>query len=127
VSVAFDHKQGPILIKAEVSGPLGSANVELLLDTGGTSSLISSTILITLGYDPDASTDRVQVTMGGGIIVCPRVAVNRLTAIGQHRIGFPVLAHALPSGAGVDGLLGSEFLRGHRLKLDFRSGSITLA
>jgi predicted aspartyl protease len=127
VSVLFDHKQGPVRVKAEISGPLGIANVELLLDTGATSSLVNSTILTSLGYDLDSSTDRVRVTMGGGIVVCPRVVLTRLTAIDQHRVGFPVLAHALPSEAGVDGLLGLDFLRNQVLTLDFRGGLITLA
>ena len=45
----------------------------------------------------------------------------------MHRIGFPLLAKALPPEAGVDGLLGLDFLRGHVLTLDFRTGVLTLA
>jgi hypothetical protein len=33
----------------------------------------------------------------------------------------------LPPGAGVDGLLGLDFLRGQSLTIDFRSGEITLS
>ena len=33
----------------------------------------------------------------------------------------------IPADAGVDGLLGLDFLRGHVLTLDFRGGIITLA
>src|SRR5689334_8049404 len=112
MSFPFDPNYGPILVKGEISGPFGAANLELLLDTGATTSLIRSTILISLGYDPDASPDRVPVTMGGGATICPRVVLNRLTALGRHRIGFPVLSYALPPGTGVDGLLGLDFLRG---------------
>ena len=89
--------------------------------------LIRSTILTSVGYDPDASPDRVRVTMGGGTTVCPRVVLNRLTALGQHRIGFPVLSHTLPPDAGVAGLLGLDFLRGAILTVDFRNGRISLA
>jgi predicted aspartyl protease len=126
MSFPFDPSQGPIFVRGEVSGPLGAANLQLLLDTGATTSLIRATILTTLGYDPDASTDRVQVTMGGGATIAPRVVVTRLMALGQHRIGFPVLSLALPPDAGVDGLLGLDFFRGQLLTLDFRGGVITL-
>jgi hypothetical protein len=127
MSFPFDPSQGPVLVKGEISGPTGAANVELLLDTGATASLIRSTVLTSVGYDPDASPDRVQVTMGGGTTTCPRVVLNRLTALGQHRPGFPVLSHALPPEARVDGLLGLDFLRGAVLTVDFRNGRISLA
>ena len=50
----------------------------------------------------------------------------KISALGQDRIDFPVLAHTLPPGAGVDGLLGLDFFRGQFLTLDFRTGQITL-
>ncbi len=71
--------------------------------------------------------DRVQVTMGGGTTTVPRVMLNRLTALGKHRIGLIVTSYALPPGTGVHGLLGLDFLRGHVLTLDFRGGLISLA
>jgi hypothetical protein len=80
-----------------------------------------------VGYDPDASPDQVQVTTSNGIVSVPRIVLNRLTVLGQHRIGFSVLAHALPPHAGVHGLLGLDFCRGHLLTLDFRGGLISLS
>ncbi len=109
-----------------LSGPLGQADLRLILDTGATSSLIRSTILIAVGYDPDASPNRVQVAMGGGIQLVPRVVLNRLSALGQHRLGFPVLSHSILPAAGIDGLLGLDFLRGTILTVDFRAAQITL-
>lgn len=49
-----------------------------------------------------------------------------ITALGQERTGFPVLCHTLPASAGVDGLLGLDFLRGQTLTVDLRSGMVTL-
>jgi hypothetical protein len=34
--------------------------------------------------------------------------------------------HTLPPSAGVDGLLGLDFLRGMRFTADFRAGALTL-
>jgi predicted aspartyl protease len=127
VTAPFDATQGPIYVEAEVSGPTGRSSLRLLLDTGATTSLIDPIMLIAVGYDPDSSTDQVQVTMGGGSASVLRVVLNRLTALGQHRIGFSVLSHPLPPDAGVDGLLGLDFFRGSILTLDFRVGLITLS
>jgi hypothetical protein len=127
MSFPFDPIQGPIYVEAEVSGPTGRSNLRLLLDTGATTSLIDPTMLVAVGYDPSASADRVLVTMGGGVESIPRLILTRLTALGQHRFGFPALAHSLPPDAGVDGLLGLDFLRGQLLTLDFRGGLISLA
>jgi hypothetical protein len=51
----------------------------------------------------------------------------RIVALGQERASFPVLAHTLPPSAGIDGLLGLDYLRGQTLTVDFRSGTITLS
>jgi hypothetical protein len=127
VKFPFDPNQGPIYVEAEVSGPTGRSDLRLLLDPGATITLIDSDILIGVGYDPRASPDSVQVTMANGVVSVPRVVLNRLTALGQHKIGFSVLVHALPPNAGVHGLLGLDFCRGHLLILDFRAGLISLS
>ena len=125
MSFLFNSSTGPIAIDASLSGPLGQADLRLILDTGATTSLIRSPILIAVGYDPDASPDRVQVAMGGGIQLISRVVLNRLSALGQHRLGFPVLSPSILPAAGIDGLLGLDFLRGTILTIDFRAGRIT--
>ena len=88
MSYPFDPNRGPVIAKSEISGPLGQANLQLVLDTGATNSLIRDAILTTLGYDPGASTDRVRVAMGNGVEVVPRVVLTRLTSLGLHRIAM---------------------------------------
>jgi hypothetical protein len=53
--------------------------------------------------------------------------LQRLTALGRERLGFPVLGHTLPPSAGVDGLLGVDFFRGLVLTIDFGAGQVHLA
>ncbi len=83
--------------------------------------------LIAIGYDPSLSPDRVQVTTGSGVEYAPRVNITRFRALGQERMAFPVLSHTLPPSAGIDGLLGLDFLRGQRLEIDFVRGLISVA
>ena len=111
---------------AEITGPAGSVVLKLVLDTGATTSLINVTTLLSLGFDPDQSTQRTSMATGSTVAVVPLVILTRLSALGQHRFGFPVIAHALPASTAVDGLLGLDFLRGQVLTIDFRAGQITL-
>ena len=84
-------------------------------------------MLVGVGYDPALAPTRVQVTTGSGVEYVPRVTLNHILALGQERVDFSVLGHTLPPSAGVDGLLGLDFLRGQNLTVDFRAGRVNLA
>jgi len=124
---AFSPGSGPIHVAAEVTGPAGSLVLRFILDTGATKSLINASKLIVLGFDLGQSGKTMTVLTGSSVEVVPLVLLTRLSALGQHRIGFPVLAHALPTASAVDGLLGLDFLRNQVLTIDFRAGHISLA
>jgi predicted aspartyl protease len=96
------------------------------LDTGATSTLVNASPLVAIGYDPAIAATRVEVTTGSGVEFAARINLSKLTALDRQRLDFPVLAHTLPPSAGVDGLLGLDFLRGLRLTVDFSNGRIAL-
>jgi predicted aspartyl protease len=127
MSFHFNPKRGLVIVRCDVRGPLGSAILRLALDTGATNTLISTGLLMTIGCDPAASLERVEVTTGSGVEFAPKVKLVQLDALGYTRADFPVLAHTLPPSARIDGLLGLDFLRGQSLTLDFRIGEIMLA
>jgi predicted aspartyl protease len=122
----FQPGRGPILVEAEATGPARSTNLKLVLDTGATTSLVKQSALIYLGIDPTQSPGRVQMTTGSAVESVPLVVLTRLSALGQHRFGFSVIAHTLPKSSAVDGLLGLDDLRNLALTVDFRAGLITL-
>jgi hypothetical protein len=126
VSFSFDPQDGLIIVRAELWGPVGSAVLRLALDTGATSTMANVGMLVALGYDPALVPDRLQVTTGSGIEFVPRLPLLKIMALGQERTDLPVLAHTLPPSAGVDGLLGLDFLRGTQLILNFRKGQVSL-
>ncbi|HZO90080.1 MAG TPA: retropepsin-like aspartic protease [Chthonomonadaceae bacterium] len=123
----FNPHRGPIVIQAELWGPGGNGVLQLAVDTGATSTIINTARLMQLGYDPALAPQRVQVTTVSGVVYVPRLALDKIAALGQERISFPVLCHTLPPSAAIDGLLGLDFFRGQTLTIDFRSGQITLA
>lgn len=126
MSPVFDPHEGLTIVHAEIVGISGTAILRLALDTGATTTLINSGMLVSIGYDPALSSDRVQITTGSGVEFVPRLIVKRLIALGSEQTDFSVLCHTLPPSAGVDGLLGLDFLRGNMLRVDFKEGAITL-
>ena len=127
MSFRFEAGQGLIIVPAELWGPAGSAVLRLALDTGATRTLINVGLLVALGYDPALESDRIQVTTGSGVEFAPNVRLKKIVSLGQERTDFAVLAHTLPPSAGVDGLLGLDFMRDKRLTVDFGAGTLTLA
>jgi predicted aspartyl protease len=126
MSIPFNAQHGLIIIQAAVDGPSGSAVLRLALDTGATRTVINIGMLVALGYDPALAPERIQVTTGSGVEFVPRVSVHKIVALGQERTSFLVLGHTLPPSAGIDGVLGLDFMRGQTLTVDFRTGTITL-
>jgi len=86
--------------------------VRLAVDTGATRTLISTSLLVAIGYDLALIQDRSEMITGSGIEYVPRVTINRLTALGVSRFGMPIIGHTLPPSVKIDGLLGRRFLRG---------------
>ncbi len=126
MSESFRASHGLILVNAELFGPSGSAVLRLALDTGATKTMINTEHLQAIGYDPSSESDRVRVTTGSGIELAPVISLQRIKAVRQERIELPVLAHTLPPTAGIDGLLGLDFLRDRRLVIDFKLGKLSL-
>jgi predicted aspartyl protease len=115
-----------VIVRTEVWGPAGSAVLRLALDLGATATVINVAPMVAIGYDPALAPHRTQITTGSGIEFAPCITVGRLKALGRVRRRMPVLCHTLPASAGVDGLLGLDFVRRRRLTVDFRRARLTL-
>jgi predicted aspartyl protease len=127
LSEPFDPKGHAIVLTARLTGPRGAVHAALALDTGATTTFINTELLVAVGYDPSQADSHVFITTAAGIQYVPKVVVARIEALGRRCEGLAVVAGSLPPSAGVDGLLGLDFLRGKRLAIDFRKGAITLS
>ena len=123
---SFDARSGLIVIPAKVYGQEQDVVIRLALDTGATSSVVSTSIVVFLGYDPVSVPDRVEITTGSGVEYCASITLRRIEALDRALDEFSILCHTLPPSAGVDGLLGLDFFRGCYLGIDFRMGEIIL-
>jgi len=127
MSVSFDANSGLVIVPVQLTGPSGLAILRLALDSGATRTLINTSLLVAVGYDPAASPDRTEVTTGSGVESAALVVTQRIFTLGRERTQFPVLAHTLPPSAGVDGVLGLDYPRGSVLTIDFIRGRVDLS
>ena len=127
MSVRFDPHDRLVVVGAKIWGPLGSANIQLAVDTGATATIIRASRLELVGYDPTSATSHTRVAMGAGVERVPTIVLERIEALEQERTEMNVLCHTLPPGVIVDGLLGLGFFRGLSLQIDFRAGWIDLS
>lgn len=99
--------------------------MRLAVDTGASFTLLSPAVLSSVGAHPLAGRGLRIASVSG--LVAPSISeLSWLGCLGHRRDAFPVLAHALPPAARIDGLLGLDFLRDHRLTIDFASDTIEL-
>ena len=124
---SFNGSRGPIIVSASASGSEDSREFRLILDTGATTTTLEAKLLVYLGYDPDSSLETAQVVTTDSIVTRRVVRLNRLSALGRHRLGIPVVSQSFPEAAQIDGVLGLDFFRESLLSIDFRNGQLTLA
>src|SRR5437868_5025689 len=97
----FDPLDDLIVVRADVEGPNGLVfGVRLALDTGASNSMISVDALLAAGYDPTAAPTTIPIITASGYENAPRLPIRSLTALGQTRSNFDVLAFTPPPGAG---------------------------
>lgn len=94
--------------------------VSLLIDSGATYTIVSWATLVSLNLDPAGSTIRKQIVTANGLVLMPEVLIERVDALGQRVAQLPVLAHTIPLGSKVGGVLGMNFLRQFEIKLNFK-------
>ena len=115
-----------LLTKAAVSGSAGVKVVRLLVDTGSVYTILPVEVLESVGCSPAASTTHVRLITGSGYLIAPKVQVSWFQCLGQKVEQMAVVAHTLPFGSLVDGLLGMDFLRPLSAKLLIAEGVIEI-
>jgi hypothetical protein len=81
-------------------------------------------LLLIAGYELQHAQRIVQLETARGPVEAYVLVVKRLVALGVEKIEFEICAYDFLSNrifTEIDGVLGLDFLRGHRLTLDFRN------
>lgn len=123
---AFDPDDKLIIIYVQVFGPLGDVECRFALDCAATTTLIVPGVLDTLGYSPLTGETISTVTSAIGIEPGYLRRVSRFCALGFEHTDFQVNASDLHDDAGIDGLLGLNFLRNYNYEVRSKEGVIRL-
>jgi aspartyl protease family protein len=115
-----------LLVRAFVEGEMAKAYPRLLLDTGSAYTLVSKEILESIGCSPAFPIRTQRIITGSGYEIVPVVRVKRFHCIGNLLEDFEILAHTLPFGAFVDGLIGMDFLSKFEIEIRVSSGEILI-
>jgi predicted aspartyl protease len=126
VRTPFKLDAGYIGIYARFRGPGGEVDGHLALDTGAARTLVHPDLLARIGYGVSLSDQSITLITGSGTHRVAIVPIASVEALGASRTDLQVICHALPASAGVDGVLGLDFMRDQCLSIDFRNGWITL-
>jgi len=97
----------PALVTGEESHRLG---LKLLLDTEASMTTLPEDALLKLGYAPAEAKDKRRVATGSSVEDLPVLTVKSMTVLEHTVTDLDVLCLDLPARAGVDGLLGMNFL-----------------
>ena len=98
--------------------------INLLVDTGSTYTILPSEVLESVGLSPAESKDHQRIATGSGYIIAPVVRVRQLSTLGKQFHRLAVIAHTLPFGGPIDGLLGMDLLVRLRAKIIVSAATI---
>lgn len=115
----FDPHDDLIIVKARVFGRHGNRPLLLALDTAASLTHISSDIIHELAYSPAEGEAITSVRSAIGKESGLHPAREALRVVGLGFDDFLIHVHDLPSGYGIDGLLGLSFLK--RFNYEIRS------
>ena len=115
----------PPVVPIRVTGPLGSKDLDALLDTGATYCILSPEDAEDLGYAPTQAS-QVRVATAGGLLVLPRLTLAAVEVLGLRRAHVLTLVRDL-SDSGLEAIIGWSFLDQFRLTIDARHKHLTLA
>lgn len=115
-----------LMLKCFIEGIEGKAYPRLLLDTGSAYTIISQEILENIGCSPITARKRQRIITGSGYEIVPVVSVNRFHCLGKIIENCEILAHTLPFGTYVDGLLGMDFMNRFELEIKISTGEVVI-
>ncbi len=107
-----------------MTGPGSTKVINLLVDTGSTYTILPVEVLESIGVSPAESAEHERIATGSGYVIAPKVRVTSLSTLGKKFRRVVVIAHTLPFGGPIDGLLGMDILLRLKTKISIAKGII---
>jgi hypothetical protein len=124
--VRFKPRDKLIIIRVRIFGPLGDARCRFALDTAASTTLVVPGVLDSLGYSPLTGEETSSVVSAVAIEPGYLRRVTRFHALGFEHENFQVNASDLHEKAGIDGLLGLNFLHEYNYEVRSKEGVIRI-
>lgn len=115
-----------LITKAAIAGPDSIKILSLLVDTGSSYTIIPAEALESCGCSPVEAMKHLRIVTGSGFIVAPVVQLNWLSTFGVKIDNFNVVAHTLPFSGPIDGLLGIDFLKLIKARIDIENSIVEI-
>ena len=115
-----------IIVFVRIFGPLGDRRCRFALDTAATTTLVVPGIVDALGYSPLTADEVSDVVSAVAIEPGYLRRVTRFQALGFEHQNFQVNASDLHEEAGIDGLLGLNFLSSYNYEIRSKEGVIRI-
>ena len=113
-----------ITVKATING---TTDVELILDTGAGTTVISERTATLLGHPPKMLPVSESFVAAGGRVNAKMLKLNKFDAFGKEIKNFNVAVLPLPLQILADGLLGVDFLQlFKKVTIDFENNQIAI-
>lgn len=111
----------PIIVeRVKIVGPMAIREVNLILDTGASYTILNWEILRDIGYDPATVRERVNIVTANGVIEAPFLTVESISIGDLECKSAEVICHSIPELVEVDGLLGLSFLSHFKTIIDYK-------
>jgi len=113
-----------LIARAAVTGPAGTKVINLLVDTGSTYTILPVEVLESIGLSPAESKEHERIATGSGYIIAPKVTVRSFSTLGKEFRRAMVIAHTLPFGGPIDGLLVMDILCRLKARIATAKGTV---
>lgn len=118
----------PLAVKnVKLTGPSGSINIDMILDTGATLTALSWADLKIIGYDPAAVEERKKIVTANGVIEAPCLTLQRISVGGIEAKDVTVICHNIPEMATIRGMLGLSFLKNFKTVIDYKENYLEIS
>ena len=125
--VSFNKKLPLVIVPVSIKLETVVFDFNFAIDTGASISLIDMDVLHAIGFQKKHAIRTIQTMTASRREVAYEFELSNIKAIGLIRRNFKVISRSLPSGLGIDGLLGLNFFRNNELSINFKSSEIRLS
>ena len=125
-AVSFNKKLSLIVVPVTIKTDAGIVSLDLAVDTGSSFTMIDFDVLSDIGYKKSDSIGTARTVTASKSETAYEFKIDNIMALGLIRRNFKVFSRSLPSGLGVDGLLGLNFFKQKELTIDFRLSEIRI-